>query len=153
MKILLKRGSSKALDNYIGTAGEIAIDQDDNNLRVFDGKTSGGIKIVNYLKQSGSGYIVLENGFKIQNFRIAKGSGMRPNEDWDVQITLPIPMNNTTYSVSVESDHDIGTSLGDGAEITIYSKTTSSFMIHMFCRNSGTVVPKSFGLCIIVVGY
>ena len=50
MKILSKRGSSKALDNYIGTAGEIAIDQDNNSLRVFDGKTSGGIKIVNYLK-------------------------------------------------------------------------------------------------------
>ena len=48
MKILLKRGSSKALDNYIGSVGEIAIDQDDNNLRVFDGKTSGGIAIAKY---------------------------------------------------------------------------------------------------------
>lgn len=153
MKILLKRGSSNALDNYIGTAGEIAIDQDDNNLRVFDGKTTGGNKIVNYLKQSGSGYIVLENGVKIQNFRIAKGSGLQPDEDWDVQITLPIPMNNTTYSVSVESDHDTGKSQGDGTEITVYSKTASSFMVHFYCRNGGVVVPESFGLCIIIVGY
>ena len=41
-KLLLKRGSSKAISSYVGDSGEVVFDTDLNTLRTQDGSTSGG---------------------------------------------------------------------------------------------------------------
>ena len=47
MEILLKRGTSTALDSYNGKPGEVAIDTDNNHIRLFNGNTNGGLVIAN----------------------------------------------------------------------------------------------------------
>ena len=45
--ILLKRGTSNAISNYIGKAGEIVLDSLTNHIIIQDGSTKGGIKVAN----------------------------------------------------------------------------------------------------------
>lgn len=44
--ILLKRGTFKAVSNYVGEPGELVIDTDHNKLQLMDGKTVGGKSII-----------------------------------------------------------------------------------------------------------
>ena len=45
MDVLLKRGTSTALSNYVGTVGELTIATDDYSVRLMTGETKGGIKL------------------------------------------------------------------------------------------------------------
>lgn len=153
MKILLKRCSSKALDNYIGNIGEIAINQDDNSLRVFDGTTFGGNKITNYLKQENSNYIVFENGLIIQFVRVQSTITITPGEYWSSVCNLPISMSNTNYVVSVAADYATKDLQSGGEEIAIGNKTTSKFNFKYHNRNVSTDVSPNLGIGFIVIGY
>ena len=44
-KILLKRGNSSAVNNYIGEIGEIIIDSTNKTVVVQDGNTKGGVVV------------------------------------------------------------------------------------------------------------
>lgn len=45
MDVLFKRGTSKALSNYVGTVGELTIGTDDYSVRLMTGETKGGIEL------------------------------------------------------------------------------------------------------------
>lgn len=154
MDVLLRRGSSKALSNYIGKLGELVINTDDNSLRLMNGSDVGGKKISNIIsKTSNYGYTTFDNGLKIQYYRVAKGSTIKPGTEWKVVFTLPIKMTDSSYIATISVDHGTGSLENDGAELSIGNKTSSSFEVRYFCRNTGTVVPATVGMSAIIVGF
>ena len=46
MDLLIKRGSKKAVDLYIGQKGELFLDQENDSLRMSDASTAGGLEIL-----------------------------------------------------------------------------------------------------------
>lgn len=46
MDLLIKRGSKKAVDSYIGQKGELFLDQENDSLRMSDASTAGGLEIL-----------------------------------------------------------------------------------------------------------
>lgn len=54
MDLLIKRGSKKAVDLYVGKKGELFLDQDNDSLRMSDESTPGGLEILN--KDAGGNY-------------------------------------------------------------------------------------------------
>ena len=45
--ISLLKGKTTQNDNYTGVVGEVTVDEELNNLRLHDGETAGGVKILN----------------------------------------------------------------------------------------------------------
>ena len=46
MDLLIKRGSKKAVDSYVGQKGELFLDQENDSLRMSDASTAGGLEIL-----------------------------------------------------------------------------------------------------------
>ena len=58
MDLLIKRGSKKAVDSYIGKKGELFLDQENDSLRISDASTAGGLEI---LKKDHNGDYVINS--------------------------------------------------------------------------------------------
>lgn len=56
MDLLIKRGSKKAVDLYVGKKGELFLDQDNDSLRMSDESTPGGLEILK--KDAGGNYYI-----------------------------------------------------------------------------------------------
>lgn len=91
--ILLKRGSSKAIANYVGSQGELVIDTDNQELRLMNGKDSGGKRlryVVESYQDSNNFYRVYSDGW------IEQGQ----NNITDIvakRITFMIPFKSSNY--------------------------------------------------------
>lgn len=94
MNIIFKRGTKKAVDNYVGENGEIAIDLDSKSLRIFDGVTKGGSEIPNASEVVAKIEQAIEDlnesiSKKIENIDISGG-----NTSITVEDTLPENLEN-----------------------------------------------------------
>ena len=161
--ILLKRGTSNAISNYIGKAGEIVLDSSTNHIIIQDGSTKGGIKVANvddvsnlssksYIVetyQSGSSwYRIYSDGFKEQGGMYTTNSSSSSS----VTITLLKEMTSTNYYVNLVRGI-VGEEtryFGANDYNMVWNLTKKSFMMHV----EGTSMSKPLGSAKwIVMGY
>lgn len=127
MDILLKRGSSKALDNYKGLFGELTIDSD-NNIRIMDGSTTGGIKLVKTYTNGLLWYRQYSDGWLEQGGTYNRGTS---DTAYNYTISFLKSFSNTNYSLI--TDHirkSTGTTAYQIKEDGYQSKTSSSFTLY-----------------------
>lgn len=164
MEILLKRGTSTALDNYNGKYGEVAIDTDNNHIRLFDNKTNGGLVIANkddiptklsQLQNDTNFSNINPNAYVIETGSYGNAWWMKYSNGWCIQgdcwsdrqaitATLFVPMKDVYYS-AVFSQTPAGTDSSNYAP-GLERKTTTS------CRFQ-SMVPLTVTIGYIVCGW
>ena len=108
--ILLKRGASNAISNYIGKVGEIVLDSSTNHIIIQDGFTKGGIKVANVDDIKGNNGIIETYANRTSWYRIWSDGWTEQGGQYttalsadnaDISITLLKLMANTNYYVNL----------------------------------------------------
>ena len=134
MKILLRRGTTTAVNNYTGTDGELVLDTDTRILKVMDGTTKGGksIKIRgNYVVDTGKVgdffYRKWNDGFIEQLGSVENTT----SSDLYYDVTLPVPYSNNLYYASVikggpTDDHHLESTAFNVSNFQVWYKRTTA---------------------------
>lgn len=105
-----KRGDGAVNDAYTGVPGEITVDMDAKTVRVHDGETTGGIAMARVADVNGDWVVesqlpTAENNYtwyrKYKSGWVEQGGISESNKF--PEILLPIPMQDTNYTVSLSS--------------------------------------------------
>lgn len=161
MDILIKRGTTKAVENYVGKSGELVLDSETRILKVMDGTTKGGksIKINgNYVVDTGKVgnyfYRKWNDGF-IEQWGSVKNT---TSNTIMLDVSLPIPYSNKQYYASMikgnpdDIDGHLGTSTGMNYDnFQLWYKTTTTFRIKLHALTSD-IQSFSYG-CWYTCGY
>lgn len=164
MDILLKRGTSNALNQYNGPNGELAIDTDNDHLRLFNGKSNGGLTIANVndiptklsqLQNDTNFSNINPNAYVIETGSYGNAWWMKYSNGWCIQgdcwsgrqsitATLFVPMKNIYYS-AVFSQTPAGTDSSNFAP-GLENKTTTTCMFQ-------SMIPLTVTIGYIVCGW
>lgn len=142
-QLQLRRGTELQNDAFIGAEGEVTYDTTTGGLRVHDGTTAGGKKVVtlidvqyptsdnNYTwyRKYSDGWV--EQGGVITNFSAREVTG---------RVTIPLPMSSSLYSVFLCARSARGDDIDWNFAFGATSKSTTQFSYSLYGIGTSDII-------------
>lgn len=149
-QLQIRRGTTLENNAFTGAVGEITMDTDTNSIRIHDGNTPGGVQIPS---AQTADYVVewqaptdLNNYTWYRKYKsgwVEQGGQVPENTALRADITFPVPMANTGYTVSAIGGNV--TAANNTTLIGIYARTTTSIQLYATTVNaSSATAPGNF---------